>query len=73
MPRVADSTDSVYVEEWMVQVGQTIDEGDALLSVETDKVTVTVPSPMAGTVVELLVAEQDQITTGTHIVVLDVP
>ena len=73
MPRVADSTDTVYVEEWTVAVGQTVDEGEPLLTVETDKAMVTVPSPLGGTVVELLVGEQDEVKTGAAIAVLDVP
>ncbi len=73
MPRVADSTDTVFVEEWLVQVGQQVTEGDGLLAVETDKALVTVPSPLSGTVVELLVDEQVEIKTGTAITVLEVP
>lgn len=73
MPRVADSTDTVYVEEWVVQVGQVLAEGDPLLTVETDKAMVSVPTPLGGTVLELLVAAQADVQTGTPIVVLDVP
>lgn len=72
MPRVADSTDTVYVQEWEVEVRQAVREGDPLLAVETDKATVSVPSPMAGTVVELLVTAQAEIKTGDPIVILDV-
>ena len=71
MPRVADSTDTVFIEEWTVTVGQQIGEGDPLLTVETDKAMVSVPSPLGGTVLELLVAEQTEIKTGEPIVVLD--
>jgi pyruvate dehydrogenase E2 component (dihydrolipoamide acetyltransferase) len=73
MPRVADSTDTVYLEEWTVQVGQAIGAGDALMTVETDKAMVTVPSPLAGTVLELLAAEASEVQTGAPIVLLDVP
>lgn len=73
MPRVADSTDTVYVEEWVVRVGQEVAEGAPLLTVETDKAMVTVPSPIGGNVVELLVAEQNEVKTGAAIAVLDVP
>jgi pyruvate/2-oxoglutarate dehydrogenase complex dihydrolipoamide acyltransferase (E2) component len=73
MPRVADSTDTFIVTEWSVAVGQQIAEGDALMSVETDKAVVSVPAAVSGTVVELLVAEDDEVTTGQPIVVVDVP
>jgi pyruvate/2-oxoglutarate dehydrogenase complex dihydrolipoamide acyltransferase (E2) component len=71
MPRVADSTDTFIVTEW--SVAQQIAEGDALMSVETDKAVVSVPAAVSGTVVELLVAEDDEVTTGQPIVVVDVP
>jgi pyruvate/2-oxoglutarate dehydrogenase complex dihydrolipoamide acyltransferase (E2) component len=72
MPRVADSTDTVYVEQWVVNIGQQVNEGDPLLAVETDKAVVTVPAPVSGVVLELLVPEQAEITTGEAIAVVEV-
>jgi pyruvate dehydrogenase E2 component (dihydrolipoamide acetyltransferase) len=72
MPRVADSTDTFVVQEWLVQVGQVVAEGDSLLSVETDKAVVSVPAPVAGTVLELLVPEESEVTTGQPIAVFEV-
>ena len=39
--------------------------------VETDKATVEVPSPIAGTILELLFKESDEIKTGEAIVICD--
>lgn len=72
MPRVADSTDTVYVEEWTVAVHQAVKEGDPLVTVETDKAAVSVPSPVTGTVVELLVPAQSEVRTGDPIAVIDI-
>lgn len=72
MPRVADSTDTVVVEEWSVAVGQRVAAGESLLSVETDKAIVTVPAAVSGTVVELLAGTNDEVTTGQPIAVFDV-
>jgi pyruvate/2-oxoglutarate dehydrogenase complex dihydrolipoamide acyltransferase (E2) component len=44
-----------------------------LLRVETDKALVEVPSPVAGTLVEQLVALEDEIDIGAPIAVIDGP
>jgi pyruvate/2-oxoglutarate dehydrogenase complex dihydrolipoamide acyltransferase (E2) component len=71
MPRAADTVDEVMVSEWVVAVGADVAAGDPLLRVETDKALVEVPSPVAGTLVEQLVAVDDEIATGTPIAVIE--
>lgn len=73
VPRLADSTDDFVVISWSVIVGGAVREGDALLTVETDKTEVDVPSPVSGTVVELSVGDGDDVRTGQVICVIDVP
>ena len=71
MPRAADTVDEFVVSEWVVEPGATIAAGDPIMRVETDKAVVEVPSPVAGTVVEHLVAVDDEIATGTPIAVIE--
>jgi pyruvate/2-oxoglutarate dehydrogenase complex dihydrolipoamide acyltransferase (E2) component len=71
MPRAADTVDEVMVSEWVVAVGADVAAGDPILRVETDKALVEVPSPVAGTLVEQLVAVDDEIATGTPIAVIE--
>ncbi|MFE0758146.1 lipoyl domain-containing protein, partial [Inquilinus sp. NPDC058860] len=48
------------VRGWLAAVGDTVREGDPLVELETDKVTVEVPAPASGTLVEILVqTDQD--------------
>lgn len=68
MPRVGDTVDEVYLNMWKVAVGDVISAGSIIMEVETDKATVEVPSPIAGTVMELLYKEGDEIKTGAAIV-----
>lgn len=70
LPKVADSVDEVVVAEVMVEPGQAVDAGHVLLRVETDKALVDVPSPVAGTIEEVLVSQDAEIVTGAAIVVL---
>lgn len=71
MPRAADTVDEVVVSEWAVATGTLVAVGDPLIRVETDKALVEVPSPVAGTLLEQLVAIDDEITTGTPIAVIE--
>ena len=71
MPRAADTVDEVMVSAWVVAVGAAVAAGDPILRVETDKALVEVPSPVAGTLVEQLVAVDDEIATGTPIAVIE--
>jgi 2-oxoglutarate dehydrogenase E2 component (dihydrolipoamide succinyltransferase) len=71
MPRVGDTVDEVYLNMWKVAVGDVISAGSIIMEVETDKATVEVPSPIAGTVMELLYKEGDEIKTGAAIFICE--
>jgi pyruvate/2-oxoglutarate dehydrogenase complex dihydrolipoamide acyltransferase (E2) component len=71
MPRAADTVDEVVVSEWIAEAGAAVAAGETLLTVETDKALVEVPAPVAGQLVERLVAVDDEITTGTPIAVIE--
>lgn len=71
MPRVGDTVDEVYLVAWKKQVGETVAKDEILMEVETDKATVEVPSPIEGTILELLFSEGDEIKTGDPIVICE--
>ena len=64
MPKVGDAADRVVILEVTAKPGDRVAEGNSLMLVETDKASVEVPSPMSGTVVEVLVAVGDEVATG---------
>ena len=70
MPKLGETVDSVVVLEWTVSVGDEVAAGDTLMRVETDKVDADLPSPMAGTIVELLVAPEDEVAVGEPVCVI---
>lgn len=72
MPRVGDTTQSVMIAEWLVDVEGEVTTGTPLVLVETDKVTTEVPSPVAGRLVEHLVFEGDEVDVGVPICVVEV-
>lgn len=71
LPRLAETVDEVVISQWLVDVGTTVDVGTAILSVETDKALMDVPSPVAGTLAEQLVTPDDEVATGTVIAVIE--
>ncbi|MGJ5666240.1 biotin/lipoyl-containing protein, partial [Morganella morganii] len=62
----------VDVTEIMVSVGDTVTEEQSLITVEGDKASMEVPSPMAGVVKEIKVAVGDKVSTGSLIMVFEV-
>ena len=71
MPRLGETVDEVVLLEWLVEVGDQVEEGAELALVETDKVETEVPSPVAGTVAELTVSEDAEVNTGEVICVIE--
>ena len=71
VPDIGDFTD-VDVIEVLVNVGDVIAEEDALITLESDKATIEIPSPSAGTVKEVLVNVNDKVTQGNLILKLEV-
>ena len=66
------SFDSVDVIEVIVKVGDTIKKDDSLITLESDKASMDIPAPYAGTVKEILLKVGDKIKQGSPILMLDV-
>lgn len=71
LPRLGETVDEVVVMEWEAKVGDSVQAGDVLLRVETDKAIVDVPSPVTGRLLAQLVAEGDEVSTGTVVAQLE--
>lgn len=72
MPKVGDAADAAVVIAIAVAPGDRVEAGDTLYTVETDKTTVEVPAPAAGTVREILMRVGDELKTGAPTLVLEV-
>jgi pyruvate dehydrogenase E2 component (dihydrolipoamide acetyltransferase) len=66
------SDDEIDVIEISVAVGDTVEEGDTLLVLESDKATMDVPSSHGGTVLQILAVEGDKLRTGSQVAILQV-
>src|SRR5665647_2264386 len=65
MPALGESVTEGTVTRWLKQVGDTVAVDEPLLEISTDKVDTEVPSPVAGTILELVVAEDETVAVGT--------
>jgi 2-oxoglutarate decarboxylase len=65
VPDMGESVSEGTVLEWLVQVGDSVEVNQGLVEISTDKVDAEVPSPVAGTVAEILVQPDETVTTGT--------
>src|ERR1700712_2665968 len=70
VPDIGDFKD-VPVIEVFVKAGDTIKADEALLTLETDKATMDVPSPAAGVVKEVKVKVGDRISEGVLVLLLE--
>ncbi len=70
MPALGESVTEGTVTRWLKQVGDTVEVDEPLLEVSTDKVDTEIPSPVAGTVQEILVQEDETVEVGTALAVV---
>ena len=71
VPEVSDGVTSGSVISIAVKVGDEVEEDQTLLELETDKAVVAIPSPAAGKITEVRVAEGDSADVGAVIMVLE--
>ncbi|KAB1931813.1 2-oxoglutarate dehydrogenase, E2 component, dihydrolipoamide succinyltransferase [Micromonospora sp. ALFpr18c] len=72
MPALGESVTEGTVTRWLKQVGETIEVDEPLLEVSTDKVDTEIPSPVAGTVLEIKVAEDETAAVGADLAIIGV-
>jgi 2-oxoisovalerate dehydrogenase E2 component (dihydrolipoyl transacylase) len=70
LPDLGEGLTEGEVARWLVSEGQEVAEDDPLVEIQTDKTTVEIPSPAAGKVARILVAEGDVVPVGTVLVVI---
>nr|WP_019853445.1 2-oxoglutarate dehydrogenase, E2 component, dihydrolipoamide succinyltransferase [Actinopolyspora mortivallis] len=58
------------ITRWLKQVGDTVEVDEPLLEVSTDKVDTEVPSPVAGTILEIAASEDDTVEVGAKLAVV---
>lgn len=65
MPQLGESVVEGTISKWLVKEGDSVNEFDPLLEVNTDKVDSEIPSPASGIVLKILVQEGETVNAGT--------
>src|SRR5690349_12738837 len=71
MPEMGESVTEGTVLEWHVSEGDSVEEGDTMVEVSTDKVDAEVPAPASGTVAKILVQVDEEIDVGKPLAEID--
>jgi pyruvate/2-oxoglutarate dehydrogenase complex dihydrolipoamide acyltransferase (E2) component len=70
LPDLGEGLTEGEIARWLVAEGQQVAEDEPLVEIQTDKTTVEIPSPAAGTVLRILVGEGDVAPVGAVLVVI---
>ncbi|MEI6775785.1 MAG: dihydrolipoamide acetyltransferase family protein [Chloroflexales bacterium] len=65
MPQFGESVTEGTIGRWLKRPGETVQKYEPLLEIVTDKVDTELPSPVSGTLLELIVAEGETVRVGT--------
>ena len=71
IPALGESISEATVGQWLKAPGEAVAVDEAIVSLETDKVAVEVPSPVAGTMGEQLFKVGDTVTIGARIAIIE--
>jgi 2-oxoglutarate dehydrogenase E2 component (dihydrolipoamide succinyltransferase) len=70
LPELGESVTEGTVTRWLKQVGEQVAADESLLEVSTDKVDTEIPSPAAGTLLEIKVNEDETVDVGAELAVI---
>src|SRR5438067_11538890 len=71
VPALGESITEGTLAQWLKKPGEAVAADEPIASLETDKVSVEVPSPVAGVLIEQLVQEGDNVAVGAVIARID--
>src|SRR5690242_11858346 len=64
VPSVGESITEVEIGDWLKKQGEVVDQDDPVVIIETEKVTVELPAPAAGTITSVLKNKGDKASVG---------
>ncbi len=70
LPELGESVTEGTITRWLKQVGDTVEVDEPLLEVSTDKVDTEVPSPVAGTILEIKAEEDETVDVGAELCIV---
>ena len=71
LPDIGETIDEGVVEEWLVEVGDEVEKGEPILTVEVDKATLEVAATAEGVLARRLVDVEQTVRTGDPLAEID--
>jgi len=71
MPQLGESVSEGTVTRWLKKEGDSVEADEPLLEVSTDKVDTEIPSPAAGVLTSIKVAEDETVEVGSELAIID--
>ncbi|KAJ7598789.1 dihydrolipoamide succinyltransferase [Mycena floridula] len=71
VPQMAESITEGTLKSWSKQVGDSVEVDEEVASIETDKIDVSVNAPMSGKIIEFLAKEDDTVTVGQDLFIIE--
>ena len=71
VPTLGESITEATVSKWLKKIGEPFEADEPLVEIETDKITVEVPAPAAGTISEIKIHEGKDVNIGGVLAIID--
>jgi pyruvate/2-oxoglutarate dehydrogenase complex dihydrolipoamide acyltransferase (E2) component len=70
LPKFGLTMEEATINEWLIGVGEPVEQGQTLATIDSEKVTMELPSPVGGVVAEYLVQVGDTVPVGSPLAVI---
>ncbi len=71
MPDIGETIDEGTVEEWLIEIGEEVEKGEPILTVEVDKATLEVAATADGVLARQLVEVEQTVRSGDPLAEID--
>jgi pyruvate/2-oxoglutarate dehydrogenase complex dihydrolipoamide acyltransferase (E2) component len=73
LPKFGLTMEEATINEWTIGIGEHVEQGQTLATIDSEKVTMELPSPVSGVVAEYLVQVGETVAVGTPLAVIVAP
>ena len=70
LPKFGLTMEEATINEWAIGIGEPVEQGQTLATIDSEKVTIELPSPASGVVAEYLVQVGETVAVGTPLAVI---
>ena len=71
MPKYGETMEEGIVTDWLVEIGEAVEEGDIIAEIETHKAVFELEAPVSGTMAEYLVETGESVPVNTPIAIIN--